>query len=532
MTLLHFNDVYNVEPREKEPVGGVARFVTRVRELKKEATERGEGEAVCLFSGDAFNPSLTSTVTHGAHMVNALNAVGIECACFGNHDFDFGVDQLLSMARETNFPWLMSNVHDKRTGRPLADGCMSHMIDFHGRKVGLLGLVESEWLVTLATIGEDDVEYEDFCVAGRRVAKDLRKQGAEAVIGMTHMRMPNDYRLAREVPEIDLILGGHDHHYEVTQVEPHGTYVLNSGTDFRDLTELRIRFTDGGPRPLQVESTRHVEIESATAPDPEMEVFVNDCMAKVGAAMDEVVCESAVDLDSRFQAIRTSETNAGNLVADIMRAGLEVDIGWINSGTLRADAIFDKGPIKLKDVVNLLPMIDELCVLELLGSQVMNALENSVSQYPRLEGRFAQVSGINFTFDAAKSPGARVDRGSVMVGGQPLLDARSYKLVTKDYLRQGKDGYDVFKEVPCLADGEQAGDLRTLVTDYFRNLTVLNGDKQVASEQSLARAKVVADTGWVARIGDGPDLLRRYALSPQVDGRITCLNPDPAAAVA
>eukprot|EP00434_Breviolum_minutum_P015357 symbB.v1.2.013534.t1/scaffold961.1/size148688/6 len=96
MTILHFNDVYNVEPRAKEgePVGGIARFVTRIKELKAESVARGEHEAVVLFSGDAFNPSLMSTSTHGKHMITALNAIGIHTACYGNHDFDFGVDNL------------------------------------------------------------------------------------------------------------------------------------------------------------------------------------------------------------------------------------------------------------------------------------------------------------------------------------------------------------------------------------------------------------------------------------------------------
>jgi len=128
--------------QKKEPVGGIARFVTRMRDLKAEAVARGEPEAICLFSGDAFNPSLTSTVTMGKHMVPALNAVGINTACYGNHDFDFGVDQLVDMAGDNNFPWLISNVVDRKTGEPLAEGLFTRMVDWHGRKIVLMGLVE------------------------------------------------------------------------------------------------------------------------------------------------------------------------------------------------------------------------------------------------------------------------------------------------------------------------------------------------------------------------------------------------------
>eukprot|EP00929_Paragymnodinium_shiwhaense_P113635 TRINITY_DN81924_c0_g1_i1.p1 TRINITY_DN81924_c0_g1~~TRINITY_DN81924_c0_g1_i1.p1 ORF type:complete len:1781 (+),score=505.68 TRINITY_DN81924_c0_g1_i1:112-5454(+) len=527
MTILHFNDVYNVEPRQKEPVGGIARFVTRVRELKAAAVERGEPEAVVLFSGDAFNPSLTSTTTMGRHMIPALNAIGIHTACYGNHDFDFGVDNLRQMAAQNNFPWLMSNVTDKASGRPLADGIISRMMDFHGRKVGIIGLVEKEWLVTLATLNPEDVIFEDFCRCGRRLAKQLKeKQGAEIVIAITHMRVPNDELLAHEVSEIDIILGGHDHHYDVKPVGPHGTYVLTSGTDFRDITVLTLDFEQKeGNKCFKVIRTDHEEITAKITEDATMKTFVDECMSKLGAAMDKVIGESAVDLDSRFSMIRTQETNCGNFIADVMRLGIKADIAIINSGTLRADAIIEAGPIKMRDLVNLLPMLDELCLLQLSGAQVTKVLENSVSQYPRLEGRFAQVSGVTFSFDASKPGGERVLRDTVKVAGKPLENDKLYKIVTKDYLRQGKDGFDVFKDAACLADGEQAGILPSMVRETFKEISCLNGFTTDALSHATERAAKLLQDGFVSRVGDGPEVLKRFMINPKIEGRIVCLNP-------
>lgn len=525
MTILHFNDVYNVEPRVKEPVGGIARFVTRIRELKEESLARGEEEAMVLFSGDAFNPSLTSTTTRGEHMVPALNSIGIHTACYGNHDFDWGVDQLVHMAAQSNFPWLISNVIDKKTGRPLAEGAATRLVDWHGRKIGLLGLVEREWLVTLATISPEDVEYEDFCHCAARLAKNLKEQqGAEIVIALTHMRVPNDELLAHEVAEVDIILGGHDHHYDVKPVGPHGTYVLKSGTDFRDITVFQLEFTKGAAKPFTVIDTTHVEIDSSIAEDPESKVFVDECMAKLGSSMDKVLGETACDLDSRFAAIRTQETNVGNFVTDVMRKALNADLAVLNSGTLRADAIIEKGPVKMRDLVNLLPMLDEVCLLQMTGAQILSVLENSVSQYPRLEGRFAQVSGVTFTFDAAKPGGQRVVDGSVKIGEAVLDNSKSYKLCTKDYLRQGKDGYDVFKDAICLADGEQAGILPSLVREYFQTIATLNGESDKASTMATSRASVAAADG-LARVGDGPEPMQRWAIEPKIEARIVCLNP-------
>ncbi|CAJ1452526.1 unnamed protein product, partial [Effrenium voratum] len=116
------------------------------------------------------------------------------------------------------------------------------------------------------------------------------------------------------------------------------------------------------------------------------------------------------------------------------------DVAVLNSGTIRADAIIEKGDIKVRDLVNLLPMLDELCLLQLTGAQLLNALENSVSQYPRLEGRFLQVSGVSFSFDAKKEPNKRILEGSVKpgarqlrrIGAEPLVMDKNYKVCTKD----------------------------------------------------------------------------------------------------
>jgi len=523
LTLIHFNDVYNVEPRKKEPVGGVARFVTRIREVKQEATQRGD-ICICLFSGDAFNPSLTSTVTRGRHMVPALNAVGIDAACYGNHDFDFGEDDLIEMAQDCNFPWLISNVVDKATGTPLANGKTTHMLEVCGRKIGLMGLIEHEWLVTLHSIEPEDVIFEDFCSCARRCARQLRDAGAELVIALTHMRVPNDHRLAQEVEEVDIILGGHDHHYEVKPVGPRGTFVLKSGTDFRDATVLRLRLPEPARR-FEVLEVRHEEIVSSIPEAAEMKALVDNCTARVGASMDEIIGQCAVDLDCRFTSVRTKETNIGNFVTDVMCAALQSDIAMINSGTLRADAIIEKGAIKVRDLVTILPMLDELCLVQLSGAQLLSLFENSVSQYPRLEGRFLQVSGVQFAFDPLQPSGQRLQHDSVKIKGTGLDTAQVYNVCTLDFMRQGKDGFDALRGATCIADGEQAGILPTLIREYFANISKLSDNRKSTPEapnrRSSTRLSKAGRTSQVLK-----DQVKVFAIEPLVEGRIVCLNPN------
>ncbi|RWS21153.1 trifunctional nucleotide phosphoesterase protein YfkN-like protein, partial [Leptotrombidium deliense] len=155
ITIIHFNDCYNVEPASTEPCGGAARFKCAVDTLYDE-------NCMVLFSGDILSPSIMSTFTKGEQMIAVLNECRVDCAVYGNHDFDFGVENLVSVAKQTTFPWLISNVVDNETNRPLAEGKITHILQRNGKKFGLIGLVEEEWLATLATIDKEDVTYYDF----------------------------------------------------------------------------------------------------------------------------------------------------------------------------------------------------------------------------------------------------------------------------------------------------------------------------------------------------------------------------------
>ncbi len=118
--------------------------------------------------------------------------------------------------------------------------------------------------------------------------------------------------------------------------------------------------------------------------------------------------------------------------------------------------------------MSILPMVDAVSVLEVKGSQLIQALENGVSQYPKKEGRFPQVSGIQFSFDESQPSGSRVVPDSVLVRGEQLQLNKSYKLAAKGYIAQGRDGYDVFKECKVLVSEEEGPILSVIVQNYFQ----------------------------------------------------------------
>ena len=529
LEIIHFNDVYNVESRSKEPVGGAARFVGRVNEIRQDALRNGLPQPIVVFSGDAFNPSLMSTVTQGKQMIPVLNAAGVDVAVYGNHDFDFGVENLEKLAEQCKFPWLMSNVVDKSTKQHLASGHETVTVDLAGHKIGFIGVAESEWLETLATLDVEDVEFEDYCVCVRRLAEDLREQGYDLIVVLSHMRVPNDERLAVECGDvIDLVLGGHDHHYAVKTYGDHNIHVCKSGTDFRQMTVLRLEFPASGERPT-VAQWRCENITSDVAEDASLKEELVQYVELVSAKMSAVVGFTSVPLDCRFKTVRTQETNIGNFVADMMRRGTGADVAILNSGTLRTDAIIDAGILRMKDLVNLLPMMDALAVLRLTGAQLLDALENGVSLYPRLEGRFPQVSGVRFAFDAKLESGGRVVRESVMVNDEPLVLDKKYLVTTKGYLAHGKDGYDVFRDGEVLLDEETGPMLPTLLRNTFTELEIIDNmrHRSKAVLRGVEQWKRAAHVHEVSN--ESTDGVAHMGIKPVVDGRINCLNPLPIA---
>lgn len=486
-------------------------------------------------------------------MVPILNAIGVHAAQVGNHDFDFGVDVLRGHMDRFNFPWLLSNVLDPVTRQPLGGAHRTLLMDWQGVRIGLVGLVEREWLLTIPSLdGDKDIIYLDFVEEGRKLARELQAQGAEIVVALTHMRGPNDEHLAGSVPEIHLLLGGHDHDYKVTATDPYGTMIIKSGTDFREFSVVRVTLDER--RRLRVACER-IEVWSSVPEAPDVAEIVQGYQALMGARMDEPMGRTFTALDARFDAVRCRESNVGNLMADIMRLGLGADAALLNGGTIRSDQIHPAGRLCMRDFVSMLPFTDELVVLRLSGVELLDALETGVSSWPKREGRFLQVSGIGFTFDPRKPRYERVDPGSVIVGGQPLDLERQYTVCTKAYLRSGKDGFDALRYAAVEVDGETAPRLATLVFYLLSRIEGLNREyvitgKDVDCSAEGARLKVERN-GSVLTDGDGmptqhgrlcpvreapcrpapcahgldalyfwDNNLGQYGIAPQIEGRI------------
>lgn len=522
----------------------VTQFAAMIDDIRDSWPQRVDGkrDGLVLFSGDLFSPSVESSVTRGSHLVPVINELGPDVSVTGNHDFDFGYPHLTTLLKDTNFPWLLSNVVDVNTST-VPEGLHEYFVlERVGVRIGFIGLIEKDWIATVPS-WPSNFKYIDMKDAGLELSKRLRDPSGEyrcdIIIALTHARVPNDIQLAKDLfalsptfqdqtptfvneHGVDLLLGGHDHFYwaskgvtawedyDITQPclgtekDEGDILVAKSGTDFRDLSQISLTLSDtplGSVRKKVIKvikGKRHRTLPEYRSSQKLVELL-SKLLDSVSKTMKAPVCRTLVPLDVRSEMIRLQESAAGNWFADVIRyayddalcmnGGGGCDAVFICSGTLRGDMVYGPGVITLGEILEILPFEDPIVVLEMDGNTIWNALEGSLGKWPAQEGRFPALSGLNVVWDSRKPPGERVL--SVMlqlqdIRGKKALgydsgyttptsaefegikrDGKKYKIMTREYMSLGHDGFDAMKKCKYLVDGEQGQMMSALVRKYL-----------------------------------------------------------------
>lgn len=448
VSILHVNDVYQFTPVDGGKRGGLGRLIT----LKKEALEKNPN-TIFTFGGDTVSPSVETRTYKGAQMIDAWNAVGVDYAVFGNHEFDLKTPEILARIKESKFTWLGANVVDVKTKKLFADTPPYVIRDFGGIKVGFIGLLLPETKQTSSM--DESLTVTDYCVTAKRLVTEMRRRKkVNAVVGVTHMFMSQDKKLA-QCADFDLILGGHEH--TLLQSSSNGTPIFKMTADARELGRFNLNFN---AKTLRLESLdwEIIPVTDEVAED----VAIRPVFEKYRGLLEQLavgVGRTSVELDALSLSSRTKETNVGNFIADSYRKAVNADIGFVNGGSIRADLTYVPGPLSKRDVLSILPFNNPIVKVEVTGKLLKQILEHGVARSGPGEdnepGRFPQVAGLRFEFDPSKPAGSRVV--SVTVGGKPVTDTAIYTLATSDFLvSRGGDGYTMFKDARKLTDAASA----------------------------------------------------------------------------
>jgi 5'-nucleotidase len=428
--------------------GGLARVATLVRALERESPN-----TVFALAGDTISPSVLSTLRRGAQMIEGWNALGLDVATFGNHEFDFGPAVLAGRIGESRFPWVASNVVDRATGRPFGGARRWLRRDFDGVRVGLIGLTTPDAART--SNGGAAVRFDDPVEAARGALADLG--AVDLRVAVTHLPLVQDRALAAALP-IDAILGGHDH--DPMLLEDGRAVIVKAGADAINVGQVEYELRCGA---VIGRRQRLIPVDERLAEAPDVAALVRRQAALLARELETPVGRTSVPLDGRESLVRREEAPLGRFFATLMRERVGGQVGLLNSGAIRGNRVLPPGPITKRDIRELLPFTNTVTLLEVTGDALRAALERSVDELPRPTGHFLQTSGIEFSVDPGRPPGRRI--GAVTVGGQPLDPAGRYRVATLDYLARGQDGYPMLAASRVLLGPEDGPGLIETVLD-------------------------------------------------------------------
>ncbi|MCX6063722.1 MAG: 5'-nucleotidase C-terminal domain-containing protein, partial [Caldiserica bacterium] len=441
VVILHTNDFHgNLVPvidANKNSVAGAAREATIINGVR---SAFGKDHVLLVDAGDAIQGATVANLFQGKSVTDAYNAMGYDVATLGNHEWDYGQQVLKDRIADAKFVYVNSNL----AGANL--GWKSNVIkNVAGINIGLFGLMTSDYPIIVTPSSQTNVSVQDPIASAKTQVADLKAQGAQYVVALSHCGYENggaplDPAIAAGALGINLIIGGHSHTVLNTAAMVGKTMITQTGTAGAYVGKEVIDFTTyQGKVTGQTVSYELVPTVTSVPEDPAVKAIVDGYNNQLTAKLSVVIGKALVALDGERANVRTKETNLGNYVADWMRISTGADIAFMGGGSIRVSV--PAGDVTVGNIYAVLPYDNFLEVLEIKGSTLKAALENSVSAYPAQLGAFAQISGFSFTFDPSKPKGSRVV--SITRNGKPVDMDATYKLAVQDYNAIGGDGYSM-----------------------------------------------------------------------------------------
>lgn len=425
LTILHINDVYEITPVAGGKSGGLARVATVFQRLKAV-----NPNTRMLLAGDFVSPSALGTARvngvrlGGRQMIAVLNAVGLDVATLGNHEFDLSESELNARIGESRFAYLTSNVTDSLGKTPM--GMPRHLVlrftDARGR-AARLGIVAA----TIDQVKKPNLRYLPSVDALRREIA-LIKDSTDAILALTHLRLADDVLLADSLPELALILGGHEHENWMIRRGERFTPIIKADANVRTVAIVDLSMSPGS-RPAV--NWRLVTITDSIPEDPAVAAeakrwtdMAYDAFRKDGLEPGRVIATLPVPLDARETIIRNQENDFTRLLTQALLAEApDADVALMNSGSVRLDDELPPGPVTEYDVIRLLPFGGKVVEVELTGSLLKAVLEQGEAN--------RGIGGFLLKANAARTP------DGWRVGGNALDTLRRYKVVAPDFLVSG-----------------------------------------------------------------------------------------------
>jgi 5'-nucleotidase len=499
--VLSVNDFHGQIPDSDAKVDGVdiGGAATLAAYVQRERAGNPNG-TVFLSAGDAFgaSPPSSSLLRHQSS-VAVLDAMGLDIATFGNHEFDkgyaetirmiFGDDALPAAQRAQGiaptggakkkrrkgvaakadaaagakhvagargkqkwpgspFPWVNANVVDAKTGKPVLPPYVIKEVD--GVKVAFIGATTKDLKkVTLAS-GIPNIKALDPATAINSYIPEIQAQGVKSIVVFVHEGGVADekdpskitgeiVKLAEALdPEVDAVVSGHSHKEYATQIA--GKQVIQAGNYAKALGVIDLKVDRSTGQVVSGESRLVRNDEHGIQPDTKVGALALRFEKAVAGKTERIVATLKAPLTRELSP--AGESTLGSLIADAQRVYAKADIALMNPGGIRQD-IDATGPLKWGTLFGVQPFANIVTRMELTGAEVLKVLEQ---QFP--EGgtpKILQISGLTVHVDMTKPSGSRIVK-VVMADGSALDATKTYKVAANSFLADGGDGFTVLKE--------------------------------------------------------------------------------------
>ncbi|MBQ2201361.1 MAG: bifunctional metallophosphatase/5'-nucleotidase [Clostridia bacterium] len=465
---------------------GVARIKT--------ALENAGKNVLLVDAGDAVQGGIIGTLSKGEAIVELMNALGYDVATIGNHEFDYGMEQFNKNVSLAQFKYVACNFIDQE-GNTVLDPYT--IIECAGKKIAFVGVATPQTFKSSTPtffMDESGKFIYSFCEGNngqdlydtvQKAVDAARAEGADYVIALTHLGVEGDCRpwTAGDVIEhttgINAFIDGHSHTKEnnlVKNLDGEEVLHVQTVTKLENLGMLTIN-PEGkfSAKMINFTTMELMDDLGLLAEDNGASDMIAAKLAENEELINKVVAHTDVDLIINDPVlldvciIRNQETNLGDLCADAYRAMGETDIAFVNGGGIRAK--IPAGDITFGQIISVHPFGNSLCVAEVTGQQILDALEFGVSKLPGEFGGFLHVSGLKFVVDMKVESPVKTDEKGMFVSVEgdrrvkdvevlqadgsyaPIDPEKIYTLACHDYyLKNRGDGYTMFAGCNLLRD--------------------------------------------------------------------------------
>ncbi len=487
VTLLFTNDVesaYDPIPAfwldDISMIGGIAEITTLIESLRE-----SEPNVFLFDSGDIFTGALAK-LTLGKLAFELMITMGYDAMAIGNHEFEYGHRIFAWEKNRAPFPVLGANFFYKDTDHPYAQA--HAIIERNGLRIGVIGIMGQDAVSAIIPSYIAPLDVRDPAEAVRRSVAELRNE-VDLIVLLTHQGktapmqtdaesdprlqrdIDADIALAGAVEGIDVLFAGHaDAGTPEPLVHPEtGTLIMQTYGQATHLGYLQLRL-DRETGAITSYDGKLIPVESSKLePDPRILAKLEHYRDENGEIMAKVGATEAAMIRRYIE-----ESDIGNLFADIFVEVSGADIGFVHGGSLRKD--LPKGEIRLVDILDSYPFVDDVNVKEMTGAQIRRALEQSLT----FERGMLQLSGLEMIYDLDQPRYNRIV--SLKRNGQPVADSDRFTVAAPGFLTEGGDLYDSFPESEVM---QSFGKVSDVVIEHFRNREVVSLPKRGRQQETV-----------------------------------------------